>query len=154
MVLAHEIRNEGHQRHPEEQVHIQPQQSRVDLAGCVHEMVMIHPHNGNHQKAQQVAQETGSNLQKGTQSWFACVLNSRIIMVTIMAITPSLKASTRPLPIPVLSIGSPNGKRAVVASCSEACPIPRRDRRNKCRRRRDRETGQRGYREQPDHWDR
>ena len=44
-------------------IQVRPQQARRDLMHCVNQVMMVHPHDGDHKKAESVADKDGSDFR-------------------------------------------------------------------------------------------
>lgn len=72
-----------------------PQHSAVDFLRDVHQVMVVVPVNAHVQKAEQVSQENGDQRFEVVQRRASGMCSSSTMIVMIMAITPSLKASSR-----------------------------------------------------------
>jgi len=60
MIIPHVGGDKGHERHPEQQRVVRPEQESVDAPSRVQQVMMIHPHDGDHEKAQKIAKKLRS----------------------------------------------------------------------------------------------
>lgn len=67
MMIPHVCSNKGHERHPEQQGVIRPEQASVDAPSRVQKVMMIHPHNGDHEKAHNVAEKLGNKAAQPSE---------------------------------------------------------------------------------------
>ena len=113
MIVAHIGRDEGDERHPEEEIVVGPEKAGIGMAGGVQKMVMIDPHDGDHQKAEQIGEELGRDAaQRDVSVVSRGTFSSSTMMVMMTAMTPSLKASMRFVPMDVNHYQSAAGARS------------------------------------------
>lgn len=68
VVVAHPRRGEGNQREPEKEMEIGPENRSADALRGVEQVVMIVPIDGNHDEAEDVAQEVGNDRPERGES--------------------------------------------------------------------------------------
>ena len=99
MILSHPARDKRNQRQPEQQVHIRPQDGATHMLHGVQHVVVVVPVNGEIDEAENVTEKTGSTGCSDCKSVPCGTFSSSTMMVIRMAITPSLNASRRVLPM-------------------------------------------------------
>src|ERR1700730_13540851 len=60
-MVAHESGHEGDERHPEQERVVRPEQASIGAASGVQHVMMIHPHDGDDEKAQEIAEKLREN---------------------------------------------------------------------------------------------
>ena len=71
VIVAHVGGNEGDERHPEEKVVVGPEEAGVGVTGGVNEVVMVHPHDGDDDETEKIAEELWEKLIERSQSGVA-----------------------------------------------------------------------------------
>src|SRR4051794_37202693 len=99
MVFPHPGGDERDQGQAEEKEQVGPQDVAVHPLDGVQQVVVVVPVDADEGEAEQVAQEHGDQRRSAARSAPGGTLSSSTMMVMMMAITPSLNASRRPLPI-------------------------------------------------------
>src|SRR5215472_13163850 len=105
MRFRHPARDEGHEGQPEQQMQVRPQDETVHAMRGLEQMVVVVPVDADEHEAQHVAQEHRGHRAQRIQAVSGRRLSSSTMMVMMMAMTPSLNASSLPLPIPGLVYG-------------------------------------------------
>ena len=99
MVLPHPGRHKRHQGEPEQQMQIGPQGAAADLLHQVQHVVVVVPIDADVDETEHVADEDGQQRQQSLKAAPCGTFSSSTMMVMMMAMTPSLKASSLFLPI-------------------------------------------------------
>src|SRR5206468_6345741 len=98
--LVHPADGERHQRQPEQKEQVGPQHGPIHALGGVKHVVVIVPKDAGVGIAQYIRQEDRHTGLPGRRDLCRAAPSSLApIMVMMMAMTPSVKAASRPFPI-------------------------------------------------------
>ena len=95
IVLAHPGRRKRDQRQPEQQMKIGPQHQPVDMPHQMKEVVVVVPVDRDVDEAQNIAEKYRRQTASAARSAPCGTFSSSTMIVMMIAITPSLKASRR-----------------------------------------------------------
>jgi hypothetical protein len=97
VIFADPSSREGRKRKPKQEMQVRPEDWPINALGSVQEMVVVVPVDAGVNEAQDVAQKDRNRGSKCFERRTGGHLRSRTIIVMMIAKTPSLKASRRPL---------------------------------------------------------